>query len=307
MCSSDLNCNQHFGDTLDLFLTRDSAEALLRFRHRLKDPADMRGMFKRRVRARLPLDGSKWGGIYLDLVPPPEGELEPNVDMVPQVGFERDDGKGWDYFTEEEIRERPEVVERIKRDYSKLRIVWYEGQPMKDRVLALLAEKGVRFKGTTEFEALPPMTRGGKLTVEVELLFDAPLARAVAKIAFNYLTKTQGAAFALRPEFDGVRRFIRYGEGKRLEFVHTIEGPIVKDRRGGPPPVWHVLTQYWDEKREAILCQLTLFNYLAYHVRFCRDFGGVWRELISGHVFDVEKRAVRELHKTRIALPGYAF
>src|SRR5256885_3172149 len=77
------NCNQHFGDTLDLFLTRDSAEALLRFRHRLKDPADMRGMFKRRVRARVPLDGSKWGGIYLDLVPPPEGELEPNVDMVP--------------------------------------------------------------------------------------------------------------------------------------------------------------------------------------------------------------------------------
>ena len=117
-------CNQHFGDTIDRLLTRDSGEAALRFRHRLKDAAEVRGMFKERVRARLPDDGSPLGGIYFDMVPPPEGELEPNVEMVPQVGFQRADGKGWDYFTEEQIRNEPGIAERIRRDYSRLRLVW---------------------------------------------------------------------------------------------------------------------------------------------------------------------------------------
>jgi hypothetical protein len=167
------DCNQHFGDTLDLFLTRDSAEALLRFRHGLKDPAEMRGMFKKRVRVRVPQDGSKWGGLYLDLVPPPGGVGEPNVDLVPSSGTM----EGVGTFTETQIREQPNIADQIRHDYSRLRIAWYEGQPMKDRILALLAEKGIRFKSTTEFEALPPTKQGGKLTVEVELLFDVPLAR----------------------------------------------------------------------------------------------------------------------------------
>jgi len=300
-------CNQHFGDTIDRLLTRDSGEAALRFRHRLKDAAEVRGMFKERVRARLPDDGSPLGGIYFDMVPPPEGELEPNVEMVPQVGFQRADGKGWDYFTEEQIRDQSGIAERIRRDYSRLRLVWYESEPMKDRILKLLTDKGIRFKGTTEFEPLLPVKPSGRVTVELEILFDVPLARAIAKIAFDYLAKMQGAAFALRGEFDAVRRFIREGEGKRLEFVHTLDAPIVKDKRGGPPPAWHFITLYWDGRREAILVQVALFNQFAYHVRLCLDFRGVWREVLSGHVFDVKMLEVRELPKTRIALPGIAF
>jgi hypothetical protein len=179
---------------------------------------------------------------------------------------------------------------------------------MKDRVLALLTEEGIRFTGTTEFEALPPTKPGGRVTVQLDILFDVPLARAIGKIAFNYLTKIAGAAFALRGEFDAVRQFIRDGNGKRLDFVYTLEVPIVKNRSGDPPPTWHVLTLYWDAKREAILVQLALFNQFAYHIRLCRDFRGLWRELLSGHVFDVEKLEVRELQKTRIAPPyGHSF
>ncbi len=73
----------------------------------------------------------------------------------------------------------------------------------------------------------------------------------------------------------------------RLEFVHPVEAPLVKDRSGGPPPACHLLTLYWDGRREAILCQLALFNY---QVRLCRDFRGLWRELLRGHLCDVEKR-----------------
>src|SRR6266480_1640430 len=131
------DCNQHFGNTIDRLLTRDSGEAALRFRHRLKDAAEVGGMFKERVRARLPQDGSPMGGIYFDIVPPPEGELEPNVEMVAQVGLQRADGNGWDYFTGDQIRDEPGIAERIRRDYLRLRLVWYESEPMKDRILAL--------------------------------------------------------------------------------------------------------------------------------------------------------------------------
>jgi hypothetical protein len=303
------DCNQHFGDTLDRFLNRDSAEALLRYRHGLKDPGDLKGMFTERVRARLPQDGSKWGGVYLDFVPPPEGELEPYVQLTPQIACERRDGRGWEYFSEEDLRTRTEMVKRqIERECGPIRVLWYDTTASKERLLALLDEKGIPFKGTRETNEQVPQFAGGHVTTEIQFAFDSAVARAVAKIAFNYLAKILSPELALLPDFDDLRRFIRDGVGRPPDFVRPQDGPMVQARRGGDPPRWHVIMLYWSKDRRAILCRLSPFNYLAYLVRLTPDFRGVWREILSGHYFDLDTMEAHEFRKTPIIPPaGHEF
>ena len=57
-------CNQYFGDHLDRLLARDSAEAVLRLHHGIKDAQGLHRMFNERVRVRMPDDGSRWGGLF---------------------------------------------------------------------------------------------------------------------------------------------------------------------------------------------------------------------------------------------------
>jgi len=54
---------------------------------------------------------------------------------------------------------------------------------------------------------------------------------------------------------------------------------------------------------------LTLFNRHAYLVRLCTAFyGPLWREVKSGHVYDLDVLEVRETRRTAIMPPeGWAF
>ncbi len=297
------DCNGHFGATLDHFLARDSAEALFRFRYRLKDPAEVGGMFTERVRVRLPDDGSEYGGMYLGLAPPGEGGTEPLLVMVPQIAYKRGDGTGWEYVTEDDLRRNPAIAERMVGERGRLRIAWYETDQTKDRIFALLAERGITVTRETEIGLPRAFVEGGRIVVEVERRFDAALARAVAKIAFNYLAKMQGAAFALQAGFDPVRRFVRDGDGEAVGFVQPHVGPGVGGMQGKPAPRCHSVSLYWDQDRRAILSGVSPFNALAYVVRLCADFRGVWREILSGHVFDLERFEARAFKRTPIIPP----
>lgn len=304
------DCNQAFGDELELFLNRDSAEAMFRFRHGLKDPADVRKMFPRRVRVRLPRDGSKWGGAYLDFIPPPPGEMEPYVELAPQLACERRNGGGWEYFSEEDLRKRADHVKQvIARDCTPVRVLWAETPDDKQRLLTLLAENGVEFKGQKEIvEALPPFA-SGRVNAELEFTFDAALARAVAKIGFNYFAKTYGAELALRPEFDPVRRFVRYGEGRPPDFVQFGAAPVLRDSRGRvQPPRGHLLTVGWDpDSATEVIARVCPFQHITYLVRLCANFRGVWRPIESAHLYDLKaKRAERLAAAIRIQVPGAA-
>ncbi len=296
------DCNQYFGDTLELFLNRDSAEAMLRFRHNLKDPADVRKMFPRRVRVRLPRDGSQWGGVHLDFVPPPPGEPEPFLDLVPQFGFERRDSKGWEYLTEPEFREAD--IERIRRELGPKRVILFNSDEARDRLIRLTIERGMPLKKQGEFRGFPPFA-AGRVSAELEFTFDNALAQAVAKIGFNYLAKTHGAELALRTEFDAVRQFIRNGKGKPSNFVTFGPGPVLRDSSGPKPARGHLLTVGWDEEGRDVLARVCPFQHITYIVRLSADFAGVWRPIESAHLYDLgTKRAERLAAAVRIVIPG---
>ena len=80
-------------------------------------------------------------------------------------------------------------------------------------IAALLAINAYADEGMWMPQQVPQLA-GLRVTAEIEFTFDKMIARAVAKIAFNYLAKTQGADFVLPQDFDSVRRFIRHSEGQ---------------------------------------------------------------------------------------------
>lgn len=297
------DCNQYFGDTFDRLLGRDSIEALLRLDHGLKDPSELAGMFEERVHVRLPMDGSEWGGTHLRLVAPPPGARGPFVDVVPQVGFERRDGQGWEYFTEDDLRDRAdELREFVARECGPRRKVLYDSEDGKARLRALVAEKGFRIREIEDTAGFPPFA-SGNIRAEVQYRMDQIIARAAAKIGFNYLVHSAGTAFALDEEFDPVRGFVRYDMGIPPTFVRPQATPMLEDRRGGAPPRCHVLTVFWDGRRRDVLARLTLFNNHSYLVRLCQYYRGVWREIISGHTYDLDTREVRGLTHTHLVAP----
>ena len=61
----------------------------------------------------------------------------------------------------------------------------------------------------------PPPVDSEGLMVEITGTLDKELARAIAKIGFNYLAHVAGADFVLAEHFDQARAFIRDGEGER--------------------------------------------------------------------------------------------
>jgi len=301
------SCNQYFGDHLDHAFARDSIEAVLRLVHGVKDPKEIRGMLKRRVRVRQPQDGTVLGGAYVELTAPPPGQEGVGGHLITQVGFERRNGTGWDYFTEEELQAAGDLASRFETEYKPgiKNVVGSDEDTA--RLLVLMRARGVPLEGKVFDRETSPT---GLAEVSVSWIFDEILARAVAKVAMNYLALAQGAEFARRPEFDDVRRFVRYGEGRPPTFVQPQAGALIENRDGSEPPPYHVIALFWSPgMRPPMLCRLTVFNRHAYLVRLCTAFyGPLWREVKSGHTYELATNECRELHRTVIQPPeGWAF
>lgn len=306
-------CNQFFGDRLDVVLARDSVEAVLRLVHGLKDPAQLAGMLKRHVRIRIPRDGSIWGGMNMELMAPRPGQDGLACRPVPQVGFERRDGTGWDYLTEDELRAAGDLAPRFESEWlpGEKQVITLGDERLSEdvhqRLVALMREHGVPVKGEDQERGITPEGIGD---ASVTWIVDEILARAVTKIAVNYLAYTQGAEFARRPEFEDVRRFVRDGSGRPPDFIRLQPGPVVEDTRGGEPPLCHLIVLTWSPgMRPPMLCRVTLFNRHAYLVRLCTTFyGPLWREVKSGHTYDLISWECRAHLRTTIMPPeGWAF
>ncbi len=101
------DCNDYFGRTLDRTLSRDSAEALIRFHAGIKPVEEVKDLTGRRLVLELDVEGP-WHGVRLEL-DSEDGELV----IVPaaQAMFEAANEAGWVVMTERReplpVRPRP--------------------------------------------------------------------------------------------------------------------------------------------------------------------------------------------------------
>jgi hypothetical protein len=272
-------CNAFFNQELEQFLTRDSVEALQRVRYGLKPKSGRRKLGKSRLIIRVISPGD-WYGARL-VAERNDAGTEVRCEPLPQVGFRKLGETQRHWFLEDEL-ETTKKWERFRTE-TQTHIV---GKPeaVVQRLANRLLELGIVFKSRGHFEK-----HGHLVQVYADSILDDIIFRGVAKIALNFLTHARGDEFALRPEFDEIRDYVRFGVMPRHPAVIATNVPVLNGecalqrRTEG-----HVIVLDWDMMNEGIVCMLSLFNHLTYHIILCRNYRGPWHPLGHGRHFDLE-------------------
>lgn len=284
------DCNDFFGRTIDRFLGRGSAEAVRRLDYRLKPPEEAHEILRDRVRFALSAD-NQFDELIVDYGNE-NGELV--ILLVPQVGFPKRDGSGWVYIAESDLKDTLRPLPK-EIDTQSTNILVFNSEPMKQRLIRLLADRGIKYQEITEESMLPTQT-GEQALVEVRAVLDDMILRCIAKIAFNYLAKIMGIDFVTKQEFDSIRTYVRYGKGPGYDVVRVEREPILAhDSVRLCQTSGHLVTVGWSADGRNLIGQVSLFNFTAYRIILLRSFSGIWRPIRRGHHFDIESLEVEPL------------
>lgn len=282
-------CNQFFGDNLEIALARDTFEGEFRFVHGVKDPENFRPFgCKSRMIIKV-AEGDFQGSYAYREYSPEAGEII--VRPVPQAGFRRRDSTGYEYFFLDELPERSALEGMgIDLDHPEgIRAVAVEEAFLKTK----LAEKGITFRRGGEL-LLPK--ESGTLLCEVEGTIDQTIFRAIAKIAFNYLAYWQGRDFVNESSFDPIRQFIRFSERPLYLPVAVTEQPVLADEPiVGKRRLGHLVTVNWAQDGKSIVSQVSLLNWMTYRICLAKDYSGDRRNIKMGHFFNVSSGEILEL------------
>jgi hypothetical protein len=285
------SCNKYFGDTLELFLGRDGLHALQRLQLGLKPlTSGLSELGRVRLSFTVEMPGN-WYGCHLEYREE-DGELV--VDLLPQVALARRDGAGWIIVTEHELADLERPLPADVEPSHGIR-VFSRTPEMRDRLVTLLHARGIPFRQGDELSE-PPPSEAGHVLMTTKFRIDPIIRRAIAKIAFNYLAWAVDPPFVLHPDFTAVRAYIRDGTAPGYELVRPTNTPTLTDdtvtRR---QTAGHLVTVAWVGGARHLLGQVALFNDIKYEVLLARNFRGVWRDIRSGHHFDVAQRTVTPL------------
>lgn len=279
-------CNSFFDRELELFLTPDSVEALLRVRYGLKTKSGRRKLGKSRLVVRVISPGDWYGARIV-------GERDEagsaiTGEPLPQVAFRKFGETEWKWFLEEELDQTKEW-ERYRTE-AETKIV---GKPdaIVQRLMDKLIQLGIVFKKRGTFEK-----HGGQVEVFAEAMLDDIIFRGVAKIALNFLAHLKGVDFVLRSDFDPIRNFVRWGTKPQQPPVVVTKFPILRgDDAFYRQTNGHVIVLDWDKLNTGIVCLISLFNHLTYHVVLCAEYSGLWHPLGGGRHFDVQTMTISEV------------
>jgi hypothetical protein len=282
------SCNQWFGDNLESSFGRNSGEAILRLLFGVKPHAEANEVGGERVEIKLD-DDDELKGAKVYFAATEEGQL---VTIAPvQVGFRVPGTKQTKWFLQAEL------TKEAVQPYAGCENYTIGGNEADyARVEQKLVELGLSRQETMWIH--PDESQILKQTlVRVDYQLDVEVFRAVAKIGFNYMAHQAGAEFCLLPEFDPFRRFVRYGEGEQDDFIRLgTDALLFEERRfGGKQTRGHLVTFEWHPRKDAPTGSVKLFNDLHYKLEFAKRMYALWRELRSGHHFDITDMTIDQL------------
>jgi hypothetical protein len=284
-------CNQYFGDELELFLGRDTFEGMLRYTYEVKAPNEFKFLNNRRLLFRLKEEGL-WKGAILRLKYS-EDKNKVVVDAVNQVGFQKKDTGEWEFFETEDIKSKDDLEKQgfIVGGGNILFISADKMEEMEEQ----LKEKGFKIDILRQEEN--PFRFNEKVNVEIKGAIDVIIFRGIGKIAFNYLAYHQGKDFALNDNFNDIRNFIRFGKYGMFNPIIAREDAILHNEKrfGIKETSGHIITLGWNDLKTTIFSQVTLFNKIIYKVILCRWFTGIYHDVSIGHHFDAQSRKITRL------------
>jgi len=286
-------CNQYFGENIELYLGRDTIEGVTRYRYGIKP----RESPKRHIRLKFKISGGELKGMIV--IPKYTGVPGENaMEMVLQVGFFRKDDQEYDYFEPQDIPSGNELREQdYELENEKIRLIAKNAEEM-NYLIKMLKEKGMDVRPEEEMKWPEYVKDKNQILAEGIIRIDRIIYRALSKIGFNYLAYVAGKDFTLFEDFHGIRNFIRYNEGNSDHYFFANEPPIlyfdrifrrynIKETNG------HLVVAEW--KGMNLIAKVSIFNMTTYSIRLCRNFKGIWRPIKCGHHFDVNSKEVSKL------------
>jgi len=286
-------CNQCFGDTIDLVLGRDSAEAILRYKFGLKSPARAHELKYKRVALKFRVEGP-FEGAYVEF-----GSDVGGMNLVPtfpaQIGLRWKVSGKTKWLLESQISGEALAEYRNAQPGSLEMLILGPSEMDRKRVENRVRAVGVPI--TNKRDIVGRTQTNDQILTEISTQLDADILRALAKIAFNYVACVDGADFILRCDFDELRNYIRHGTAPRMPLVVLAQGGILTGEPSGLKFTdGHLIAFEWNKTERGLVARVSLFNHTKYHVLFCTDYSGIWsNELVSGHHFDVETGEISPL------------
>ena len=124
----------------------------------------------------------------------------------------------------------------------------------------------------------------------------AATRRAIAKIAFNYVTKRLGVNFALNKGFDKVREHIRLEKHMDRRFVRRIPKlPIDYGERDASERHGHYVAADWEKNSSSVIGWVSLFQLSYFEINFGSFSGVVPPRIAVGRYFDIISKSILEL------------
>ena len=286
-------CNKDLGDTIETDLARDTYEgSIARYKYKIKNPSDFKSLGKKsRIKVRVkegPLKGSYEYPVYM----PEKGKI--CLEPLPQVGFLRMDSSEYDYFLLDEIPSgiffnnqvhnisTPGGIVHIGCDHKTaedaLNRKGYSLGPKEDHKVAYIHPGPSKVYGKN----------------------DSKIARAIAKIGFNYLSYWEKPEFVLQKDFDPIREYIRFGKHPNFHVISVSKTPILPEERGlGYRKLGHIIVLDWIFMfdRTFLFAFISLFNWTTYSVCLTNNFSGDKREIARGHFFNLYNKTIIELKR----------
>ena len=228
------------------------------------------------------------GGVILEAAASPEGKDEVVMMLPPQVGVLRPGESHYRYHTADDLAANETGDFPTPDQKVKLRLIGADDAGV-EQIRSLVLKRFPKFREEGKLDLPPPEGIDGKMLVEVKFTVDRLLARAIAKIAFNYMAFHAGATFALNASFDRIRRFIRYDEDgdNWQQFVRFLWKPLLAQEteelrmtRG------HILIAGW-KSLQRLVVWISPYNAMAYEVTLTPRFSGVSLSIKVGHVFEL--------------------
>jgi len=283
-------CNQYFGDNLEIDLARDTFEGIARYEQDIKKASEFKSLGKRsRLIIKIAEGMFKGAYAYRDYSPEQNKVI---IKPLSQVGFLKRESVAYEYYYLDKIPDKDKVIE-IKYNLDDPRGIIILGCSPKDAD-KILKSKGYTFKikGVQD----PPTTENNDWLCKVEGIIDQQILRAIAKIGFNYICFWEGNEFVLQASFDPIRKYIRFGVKSGYPLVRIIDRAILEDeidsekRRLG-----HIVTVNWANDKISIISQVSLLNWNTYGISLAKDFAGEKLYITRGHFFNVASGDILDL------------
>jgi len=277
-------CNTIFSQSFELKLARDSMEGFERFSSGQKPTTEFKTYGRRSTTSITSNGEGPFKDAILYRVPDPGGNGLATT-FAPQIGFAACADGPFRWFPLDKLPRKEALATKVDFPLGTQIFNRTWGVAIETAQAALEAAGYAR--GTVVSSQQPPSHVS---TTTVYKISD-PEFRTYAKIALNYLAAVASPNIALMPDFNEVRRYVRYGvlpemSVVAMENLRTVE---IQGRR--------VLSHYISIKHvgSSVVAHVSLFGLSGYAVLLSSTPRIIAVDFSSAHVFDLERRIVAPL------------